>query len=91
MRVSDDDSYDNRCDESTSQGLNCGPKPLVLDPEDGEQIEHAPATSPRIQDLGVNVVSPMYERATQGGETYQGDDSTIKASVVTDTQPINNK
>jgi len=40
MRVSDDESYDNRCDESMSQGLNCGPKPLVIDPEDGEKIEH---------------------------------------------------
>ena len=40
MRVSDYECYDNRCDESTSQGLNCGPKPLVIDPEDGERIEH---------------------------------------------------
>ena len=40
MGVSDDESYDNRCDESTNQGLNCGPKPLTIDPEDGEKIEH---------------------------------------------------
>lgn len=40
MRVFDDESYDNRCDESTSQGLNCAPKPLVIDPEDDEKIEH---------------------------------------------------
>lgn len=39
MRVFDE-SYDDRCDESTSQGLNCAPKPLVIDPEDGEKIEH---------------------------------------------------
>ena len=28
MRVSDDESYDSRCNESTSQGLNCRPNPL---------------------------------------------------------------
>jgi hypothetical protein len=40
MRASDDESYDNRCNESTSQGLNCGLKPLVKDSEDMEKIEH---------------------------------------------------
>jgi len=34
MRVSDDESYDYRYDEFTSQGLNRGPKPSVLG-EDG--------------------------------------------------------
>ena len=32
-----------------------------------------------IQDLVINVVSHMYERTMQG-ETYQGNDSMIKAS-----------
>lgn len=40
MRVFDDESYDNRCDESTSQSLNCVPNRLVIDSEDGEKIEH---------------------------------------------------
>jgi hypothetical protein len=33
----------------------------------------------------------MYERTTHRGETYQDNDSTIKAFIVTDDQPINNK
>jgi len=32
MRVPDDENYDNRCDEFTIQGLNRGPKPLVIRP-----------------------------------------------------------
>jgi len=38
-----------------------------------------------------STLSVMCERTTQRGETYQGDDSTIKASVVADNQPINNE
>jgi hypothetical protein len=33
----EDESYNKGCDESTSQGLNCAPKPLVIDSEDREK------------------------------------------------------
>lgn len=68
------------------QGQNCGPKPLVTDPEGEEKIEHTQATNLRIRGLGINVVSDMYKRTMQE-ETYEGDDSMIKAFVVTDNQP----
>jgi len=40
---------------------------------------------------GCNVVNHKHERTTQRVETYQGDDSTMKASDVTDNQRINNE